>query len=59
MVFVAIGSETDHLPVDRERRNWGAEALGRKGKEITEAEALYRDRAFVACRKLVGRFGLK
>jgi hypothetical protein len=59
IVFVAIDSETDHLPVDWERRNWGAETLGRKDKEIAEAEASYKDRAFAACRKLVGRFDLK
>ena|SRR5215813_4325703 len=29
MAFVGIDSDTDRLPVDWERRNWGAEALGR------------------------------
>lgn len=59
MVFVAIDSETDHLPVDWERRNWGVEALKRKDEEIAEAEASYKDRAFLACRNLIGRFDLK
>jgi hypothetical protein len=59
LVFVAIDSETDHLPVDQDRRNWGAEALERKDTEIAEAEALYKDEAFAACRKLIERFGLK
>ncbi len=59
IVFTAIDSETDHLPVDWERRNWGGEALKRKDAEIAEAEAFYKDKAFETCRKLVGRFGLK
>jgi hypothetical protein len=59
IAFVTIDSETDHLPVDRERRNWSAEALERKDKEIAEAEALYKDEAFTACRKLIERFNLK
>lgn len=57
--FVAIDSQTDHLPVDQERHNWGAGALERKDKEIAEAEALYKEEAFAACRKLIGRFDLK
>jgi hypothetical protein len=56
--FDAIASETDHLPVDRERNNWSAEALERKDHEIIRAESLYRDDAFIACQKLIARFGL-
>jgi hypothetical protein len=56
--FVAIDSQTDHLPVDRERANWSAEALGRKDKEIAESEAVFRESAFAACRKLIERFDL-
>lgn len=55
----AIDSETDDLPVDNERLNWSADALERKDKEIAKAEALYKDDAFAACRKLIDRFGLK
>src|SRR2546421_9872453 len=51
LTFVVIDSETDHLPVDFERKNWSAEALERKDKEIAEAEAFYKDDAFAACRK--------
>ena len=46
--FVAIDSETDHLPVDRERANWSEEALARKDKEIAESEAFHKDSAFAA-----------
>ncbi len=59
MAFAAIDSETDHLSVDRERRNWSVEALERKDKEISEAEAFYKDMAFETCRKLIERFDLK
>ena len=41
IMFDAVDSETDHLPVDTERRNWDAEALKRKDAEIAEAEAFY------------------
>jgi len=57
--FVAINSETDHLPVDRERSNWSEEALERKDKEIAVAEAIYKESAFEACKKLIERFDLK
>jgi len=57
--FVAINSETDHLPVDRERSNWSEEALARKDKEIADAEAAYKECAFKACKKLIERFDLK
>ena len=59
LTFVAIDTETDHLPVDRERHNWSVEALERKNKEITESEAFYKDDAFAACRKLIERFDMK
>jgi hypothetical protein len=39
MAFVAVDSDTDHLPVDEERNNWSAEALARKDIEIAEAES--------------------
>ena len=59
VTFDGIASETDHLPVDRERNNWSAEALERKDKEIARAESLYRSHLFSACQKLIERFGPK
>jgi hypothetical protein len=44
--------------VDLERRNWSVEALERKDKAITEAEAFYKDNAFAACRELIKRFDM-
>ena len=54
--FVAIDSETDHLPVDLERHNWSTEALERKDQEIAKAEQWAKELAFPACRKLIERF---
>lgn len=56
--FVGIDSQTDHLPVDRERRNWSKEALAGKDKEIADAEAFHRDAALAACKKLIDRFDI-
>ena len=57
-MFDVVDSETDHLPVDIERRNWSAEALERKDAEIAEAEALFKDDVIAACRKLIERFAI-
>lgn len=57
--FLAIDSETDHLPVDWERKNWSKEALERKDKEIEEYELFYKNAVFSACDKLVQRFSIK
>ena len=57
-MFDVVDSETDHLPVDIERRNWSAESLARKDAEIAEAEAIYKDDVLAACRKLIERFAI-
>lgn len=54
--FVAIDSETDHLPVDLERHNWSIEALERKDQEIAKAEQWAKELAFPACKILIERF---
>jgi hypothetical protein len=59
MAFVAIDSETDHLPVDRERKNWSNDSLERKDKEIAEFESVSKEDAFKACQKLIERFDIK
>ena len=58
VTFVAIDSETDHLPVDLERRNWSTEALERKDQEIAKAEQWAKELAFPACKKLIERFSI-
>ena len=57
LTFVAIDSETDHLPVGDVRRHWAPDALVIKDKEIRAAEAFYRDLAFAGCERLLARFG--
>jgi len=56
ITFDAVDTETDHLPVNIERRNWSAEALVQKDAEIAKAEALYKDHVVAACKKLIERF---
>ena len=58
ITFDAVDSETDDLPVDKERRNWSAEALKQKDTEIAEAEAFYKNNVVAACRKLIERFAI-
>ena len=52
-VFIAIDSETDHLPVGPERRHWAADALAAKDAEIQRYEESWRADAFKAARKIV------
>lgn len=59
IMFDAVDSETDHLPVDTERKNWSAVALKRKDAEIAEAEAFYKNDVIAACRKLIERFAIR
>ena len=56
MVFVAIASETDHLPVGEVRKKYSPEALRRADKAIEEVEKLYRAQVEAACEKLIARF---
>ncbi|HKV34162.1 MAG TPA: DUF2489 domain-containing protein [Pyrinomonadaceae bacterium] len=58
ITFDAVDTETDHLPVDKERKNWDAEALKRKDAEIAEAEAIYKNNVITACRKLIEQFAI-
>ncbi|HVR64908.1 MAG TPA: DUF2489 domain-containing protein [Polyangia bacterium] len=55
--FVAIDSETDHLPVGQARQHWASEALVEKDEEIARAEAWARDGGLTACQRLLDRFG--
>ena len=54
--FAAIDSETDHLPVDNERKNWSLESLEQKDKEIEEYEIATKAEVFEACKILIKRF---
>jgi Protein of unknown function (DUF2489) len=59
VTFDGIDSETEDLPVDRERHNWSVGALEEKDKGIARAEALYKDEACAACRRLLERLARK
>lgn len=55
-VFASIDSETDHLPLEEDRKNWAPEALARKDIEIKEAEDFFRPRAVEAAQNLLRRY---
>ena len=54
--FVAVHSETDHLPVGEVRRHWAADALRRSDEELLACESFYRDRAVRVCQSLIQRY---
>ena len=56
MYFVALESETDHLPIGSVRAEWAPEALREKDAEIRAYEAAERDDAVRHCEKLIRRF---
>ncbi|HTJ79694.1 MAG TPA: hypothetical protein VL357_11925 [Rariglobus sp.] len=55
-IFVAIDSETDHLPTGKERIHWQGEALAEKDIEIKESELFYHDKALAAAYNLIRRY---
>jgi hypothetical protein len=57
LVFVAIDSETDALPLGAVREHWDQCALARLEPEIEEAERWASTVGADACRSLVARFG--
>lgn len=57
MVFVAIDSETDALPLGAVREHWDQNALARLEPEIEEAERWAASAGGDACKSLIARFG--
>lgn len=57
ITFVAIDSETDHLPVGTVRRDWGPDALEAKDRESREYEEASREDAYRAARNLLKKYG--
>jgi hypothetical protein len=55
-VFAGIGSESDHLPLEKQRSLWSSEAISRLEKEIKEKEERARKIALQPCENLVVRF---
>lgn len=58
MLFLVISSETDHLPVDYDRKNWNPDALKKKDQEILDNEAFYRDKVVEQCKFLIAKYGM-
>ena len=56
VVFDAVDSETDALPIGSARQHWEPAALHREDEKIEHAEAKYRDEVVAACRNLINRF---
>lgn len=57
VVFVAVASETDHLPFGVVRDHWSAPALAKADAEIDAITERYRDKVRRACENVVTRFG--
>lgn len=53
LIFTAIASETDALPVGDVRKEWSSKALKHKDHEIADAEEFYREAAIKAAAELV------
>lgn len=43
MIFLAVDSESEHLPVGAVRAHWNEQALKEKDREIADVENFYRD----------------
>lgn len=56
MAFVAIESETDHLPPQHIQHQWSSEALTRLQPEFEKTEAWAMSFASMACENLIKRF---
>jgi hypothetical protein len=57
LVFVAIDSQTDALPLGAVHEHWDQSALARLEPEIKEAEQWAATVGANACRSLIARFG--
>lgn len=55
--FVAIDSETDHLPIGAVRELWQRDALARKDQEIHRFEQVQRTQTLEACLMLIRHLG--
>lgn len=55
-IFVAIASETAHLPIGAERKHWADSALVEKDIETSSLEDRNRGAAFAGCRALISKY---
>lgn len=56
-LFVAINSETDHLPSESTRSLCAAAWLNQCDRELAEVERVYGSSVKAACERLVARYG--
>lgn len=56
LLFIAVDSETDSLPLEDQRANWDESAFESKQTEVSHYEADIREEVLKACRSLVERF---
>jgi hypothetical protein len=54
--FIAIDSQTDHLPIGEVRQRWNPEALREKDAEVAAFEAAEREKTFEICRRLIQKY---
>lgn len=57
VVFGTLESDTDHLPLEDQRKNWDSVAYERKQLEVAEFENSARERVLTACKSIVTRYG--
>ena len=57
VVFGAVESETDHLPLEDQRVHWDIAAYETKQQEVRHYEGEKRDQVLKACRSVIVRFG--
>ena len=57
LFFVAVDSETDHLPLGDARSHWNPDALKVKDEELRNFEASARNSALEICRSLIQKYG--
>jgi hypothetical protein len=56
VVFGAVASDTDELPIGTVRQHWAPVALAREDLEIESAESFYRKSVISACNNVIDRF---
>jgi len=54
--FIAIDSESDHLPVGKWQEGWAADSLIKKDREVKEIGAFYSHNAYAAAQSLINKF---
>ncbi len=56
VVFISVGSQTDHLPIGKVTSLWNKESLDKKNKEKKEYSVFFKKDIEKACRELIEKF---